>query len=104
VALPHLVEMHDKYAKDGLVVMTVDIDDDAAEQSKAAAFLKEKKAVFPNWVIAPGEPRDDWEKKFKLEVFPSSYLYDREGKAVQHFEGAEPKEIEDKVKEQLSKK
>jgi hypothetical protein len=96
--------MHNKYAKDGLVVMMVDIDDDAAEQSKAATFLKEKKAPFPNWVIAPGEARDVWEQKLKLEVFPSSYLYDREGKEVTQFKGAEPNEIEEKVKEQLNKK
>jgi hypothetical protein len=96
--------MQKEFGKDGLVVMTVNIDDKEDDRRKAVKFLKDKAFPFVNWMIAPGEKQGDWEDTLKLEQFPSSFLYDREGKQVGHPQALEPKELEDKIKEQLSKK
>jgi hypothetical protein len=98
--------MQEKYAKDGLVVMTVNIDDTDDQRAGAIRFLKAKKPGVVNWMIAPDEKQADWEGKLKLEQFPSTLLYDREGKLAAHPQGdeAEGQKIEEAVKEQLSKK
>ncbi|MGE3822233.1 MAG: TlpA disulfide reductase family protein, partial [Isosphaeraceae bacterium] len=50
---PHLVEMHHKYAKKGLAVASLSLDDisDPKALEEALAFLKEKKATFPNYLM-----------------------------------------------------
>jgi len=96
--------MQEKYGKDGLVVMAVNIDLDEKQRQQAAEFLRQAKSNFPNLMWAPGEDKDAWDAKFVFGSFPSSYLYDREGNRKEHFEGATHEEIEKQVKDLLAKK
>ncbi len=83
----HLVELHHKYAKDGLdcLSLTVDDKDDAAE---ALAFLKKQKAVFGNYLI--DETAEVWSKKLNVAGPPAVLIYDRSGKNVKAFTSEGP--------------
>ena len=50
---PHLIEMHRKYAKQGLAVISLSLDDptDKAAVAEAEKFLEEKKAAFTNVLL-----------------------------------------------------
>src|SRR5437660_376149 len=77
-AMPHLVQMHQKYADKGLVVLTVSIDtpDDKEMVKDANAFLHTTKAPFRNFLL--NEP--DWSKKVDFTRPPCYYIFDRRGK------------------------
>jgi thiol-disulfide isomerase/thioredoxin len=83
----HLVELHQKYAKDGLdcLSLTVDDKDDAA---KALTFLKKQKAVFGNYLI--DETAEVWSKKLDVSGPPAVLVFDRAGKKVKMFTSEEP--------------
>lgn len=97
--------MHHKYAKDGLVVVSLNTDDPADKDArqKTTQFLNEKKAVFTNLVLADKEDPEAWYKKLDLSAFPASSIHDREGKLVKRLEGAEAEEL-DKLVTGLLKK
>src|SRR6266404_7584013 len=52
-AFPHLVELHQKQAKNGLVVVTVSVDDrsDAQTVEEVGKFLNKQKAVTTNFLL-----------------------------------------------------
>lgn len=79
---PHFVELHEKYAKDGLacVSLTVDSTDD---HGKALEFLKKRKATFPNYLI--DESTDEWQDKLGIGNPPQALIFDRDGKQVHKF-------------------
>lgn len=78
-SFPWMEEMHDKYSKDGLVIVAVNMD---AEVNEAAAFLDE---FSPPFAIAY-DPSGTLARKFDVTAMPSSYLFDRDGKLVErHF-------------------
>ncbi len=79
---PHFVELHEKYAKDGLacVSLTVDSIDD---QGKALEFLKKRKATFPNYLI--DETTEEWQTKLGIGNPPQALIYDRTGTLVKKF-------------------
>jgi thiol-disulfide isomerase/thioredoxin len=83
----HLVELHAKYAKDGLdcLSLTVDDKDDAAQ---ALTFLKKQKAVFPNYLI--DETAEVWSKKLDISGPPAVLIYDRSGKRVKTYTSEDP--------------
>ena len=59
--------MHEKYAKEGLVVISVALDDIKEEpeaKERALKFLKDKRANFTNLLL--DEPIDFWQKKFEF--------------------------------------
>src|SRR5262245_3721896 len=45
---PHLVELHQTHAKDGVVCMSVTVDE-ASQQEAALKFLQNQNATFPNF-------------------------------------------------------
>src|SRR5215468_1341780 len=65
---PHLVELHKKYADKGLVCVSLSMDKlsnpKAFKKETVVAFLKEKKANFPNFIVS--EPKMDDEALMKL--------------------------------------
>lgn len=79
---PHLVELHEKYAKDGLVCISIAVDD-ADEKDKCLKFLQKQKAVFPNYLI--DEPDGSWEKKLDSGAPPTAIIIGRDGKRVKRF-------------------
>ena len=84
---PHLVELHDKYVKDGLecVSLTVDDKDDAG---KALAFLQKQKAAFGNYLI--DETAEVWSRKLDVGGPPAVLVFDRSGKKVKTFTSEDP--------------
>ena len=75
--------MHEKYAKDGLVVISVALDDiheEPESKDRALKFLKDKRAAFTNLLL--DEPIEFWQKKFDFVGPPLLYLFNRQGRWV----------------------
>ncbi len=71
----HLVELHQKYAPEGVVCISLSVDE-AENEGKALAFLKEKGAAFPNYRTS----EEDWGEKFGIGAIPAVRVYDKNGK------------------------
>src|SRR5262249_45149818 len=76
---PKLVELHRKYSADGLVCVSVDLDDptDDAARQRALRFLTEKKATFLNVLL--DERPEFWQAKLKVEGPPCVFVFNRAG-------------------------
>ncbi len=96
--------MQKKYGPDGLVVMTINIDDDPISRQKATEFLESAKTPFANLMAAQGEAMEAWTSKLELAGFPSSFLYNRQGERKERLEGVSHEEMEAKVKGLLAQK
>jgi hypothetical protein len=79
--------MHHKYAKDGLVCMSVTVDD-KDDREKALKFLKDQKAEFPNYLI--DEEAEVWQKRLEVSAPPGVIVFDRDGKRVKTFTSEDP--------------
>jgi len=103
---PHLVKMHEQYAKHGMTLVSMNIDppDDAAVRQKVVEFLNDKHAHFPNLVIAEGAKRKDWLRAVGEEGLPATWVYDRKGKLVEKFNGVKYEEVEELVDDLVNKK
>lgn len=105
---PHLVEMHEKYADQGLRVISVSFDDTsvAGDVKKAEEFLKAKHAVFENYVFS-GDMGETYEY-FDVSAIPAVFVYGPDGKEVKRFTYDDPDnqftydEVEAYLKELLS--
>ncbi len=82
---PHVVEMHHKYAGKGLAVISLSLDDrDKPKQvEEAREFLKEKKAVFTNFLL--NEEFGDGFDKLDVGAIPAVFLFGPDGKEVKRF-------------------
>jgi len=82
---PHVVEMHQKYAGKGLAVISLSLDDrDKPKQvDEAREFLKEKKAVFTNFLL--NEEFGDGFDKLNVNAIPAVFLFGPDGKEVKRF-------------------
>jgi thiol-disulfide isomerase/thioredoxin len=102
---PKLVERHNKYAGQGLVCMSVSMDQlGAAERyskEKVLKFLQEKRAAFPNFVLVQPDKEEEALVKLIGDCFliPHLALFDRQGRRV--WTSADGPELSD---EQLDKK
>jgi len=82
---PHTVQLHRKYAADGLVVMSVDIKSDEWKESreKVLKFLTEKGATFPNYIF---QDRPDkvgiWMDRHGVSATPAVVAFNRDGRRV----------------------
>jgi len=110
--------MHKKYAKDGLVALSVSVDKLVDEDSgqrieskvlpKVLAFLKQKEATLTNLLL--DEPQEFWKKKLGVDFgVPVVFVFNRQGKWVR-FKGEAEKgaaeeldyaKVEDQVKKLL---
>ncbi len=86
---PHLVELHRKYHQDGLVAMSVALDNpaDRTIRAKVDEFLQKKQAAFTN-LIAEGDI-DDWYNTLKIGGIPCVFVFDRENRRVKKLVGEE---------------
>ncbi len=84
-AFPHMVELHERLSKRGLVVMSVSMDDPEDEPA-VRAFLEKHHAAFPNFLSRYGTGSRGFEA-FEIEdgSVPFYRLYDRQGKLVRTF-------------------
>src|SRR4051794_33268304 len=76
-AFPSLVALHNKHVKEGLAVISVNLDDPADEKvrERAIQFLKDKKATFTNLFIDPQEKPEDWFTKLRIDSIPSMFVF-----------------------------
>lgn len=72
-SFPWMKAMHEKYGKDGLAIIAVNVDQ---EKKLADAFLAEYNPAFTLLFDSKGELAS----QFKVQTMPSSYLLDRQGK------------------------
>ena len=71
-SFPWLNAMHDEYADDGLVILGVNTDADAAE---AQQFLEDYPANFE--IVY--DPEGELARAFEVVAMPSSYVFARDG-------------------------
>jgi thiol-disulfide isomerase/thioredoxin len=86
---PHLVELHNKHADDGLVCVSVAIDENEQEyRDKALAFLKKVNATFPNFMFEDLKVATD---KLDLKSVPLVFVFNRAGRRAARFESDDEK-------------
>jgi thiol-disulfide isomerase/thioredoxin len=101
---PRLVKLHEQHAREGLVCMSLSVDDKDDRQA-ALDFLKERQADFANFLI--DEPAHVWQNHFVLKGVPAVFIWDRAGKQAARFDGDDPDnqftyaQVEKKVAELL---
>ncbi len=74
-SFPWMSTMQQRYGKDGLVVIAVNVD---KERAQADSFIAEH---LPQFTIA-FDPKGKVAEQYGVQVMPSSYLIDRQGHIV----------------------
>jgi hypothetical protein len=82
--------MHRKYAKDGLVAVSVSLDNpsDLAVRKRALTFLQKQEAAFLNVLL--DEAPEVYETKLKIDGPPCIYIFNRENRFVLKRDGTGP--------------
>jgi hypothetical protein len=73
--------MHKKYAKEGLVAISVSLDplqEDPKTKDNVLKFLRSQEAAFTNLLL--DEPFEFWEKKLRFSFPPCYYVFSRQGR------------------------
>jgi peroxiredoxin len=97
--------MQRKYAKDGVVAVSVSLDDPNQDgvKEKVRKYLASQNAAFTNLIL--DEKSEFWQKKLKIEGPPCVFVFDRDGKIAKKFDSGEKyDEVETFVAELLKKK
>jgi hypothetical protein len=81
--------MHKKYGSDGLVALSVALNNPKDQKIRARVdeFLQKKQASFTN-VIAEGDV-DDWYNRLKIGSIPAVFVFDRDNHRVKKMAGEE---------------
>jgi hypothetical protein len=75
--------MHKHYAKDGVVCVSVSLDN-MKDEGRALKFLQKQGATFPNYIL--DEPDwDAWQSHWKFDGPPAVFVFDRAGNKVGEF-------------------
>jgi thiol-disulfide isomerase/thioredoxin len=96
---PHLVELQKKHAADGVVCVSVSVDDTDARPA-ALKFLRKQNAAFPNYLL--DEVPTVWQDHWDITAIPAVFVY-RDGKLLARFTYDDPdkqfthKDVENKV-------
>jgi len=99
-SFPWMNEMQERYGKDGLKVIGINVDKDKAMAQK---FLEHVPATFDIAYDPEGEIAD----LYSLKVMPSSYLIDREGNLVHAHKGfktSDGSQMEDMIRKLIDDK
>lgn len=97
IEMPWFVDLQNKYAKDGLVVLGVAMDD--SEPRKISEFAHEMGVNYPV-LLGNDQVSDDYGD---VQYLPTTFYIDREGKIVAKAAGLfDRKQVEDDVKKALS--
>lgn len=78
---PHLVRLHQIHAKDGLVCMSIAVDE-VENKDRALAFLKKEKAAFANYLLSADS--ENWQDHWDINAVPAVLVY-RGGKLDRKF-------------------
>jgi hypothetical protein len=79
--------MRQKFAKDGLVCLSVSVDA-RDRQPEVLAYLTKQKATFANYLL--DEDADVWQRKWKIKGPPAVFVFDRGGRRAGKFEAENP--------------
>jgi hypothetical protein len=95
--------MHRKYAKDGVVCMSVSLDE-KVDKELALKFLRAQRATFPNYLL--DEEIEAWQEQLKIAGPPMVFVYDRDGQRVARFgdKGFTYADVEKVVRQLLDRK
>ena len=77
----HLVEMHRKHASQGLIALSVSLDEDPQRkevQEAVIAFLRKQKATFTNVLL--DEPYEAWRERLDIASPPCVLVFGRNGR------------------------
>ena len=99
-SFPWMNEMQERYGKDGLKVIGINVDKDKAMAQK---FLEHVPATFDIAYDPEGEIAD----LYSLKVMPSSYLIDRDGNLVHAHKGfktSDGSQMEDMIRKLIDDK
>lgn len=77
--LPELQKLADRYGKRGFSVVAVS-GDGPVDQAKVRPYVRASKFDF---TVIP-DPDGVWRRRFQVEVFPTTFLIDREGNIVHY--------------------
>lgn len=102
-AFPHLIKLHNEFAKDGLVCisLSVDLEDN---YDGALEFLKKQKATIPNYILWDTEENKDiLQKKFEHCAIPIFHVFDRDGRKIKTWDGRIKHDEIDKLIQDLLK-
>ena len=86
--------MQNKYGKDGVVAMSVSLDDpnEKDNKDKVLKFLESQKATFSNYIL--DEKPELWQEKLKIDGPPVIYVFDRDNHFVKKLPVISDKESE----------
>jgi hypothetical protein len=79
--------MHQKYDKDGLVCMSVSVDE-LRNKEAALGFLKKQDATFANYLL--DEEWDFWQNKWSINGPPAVFVFDRNNRVAAKFDTSDP--------------
>jgi thiol-disulfide isomerase/thioredoxin len=79
---PHLVELHEKYAKKGVACVSLSLDL-PENKDDALKFLQKQKAGFTNLLL--DERSKVWQDHFSILGPPAVFVYDKAGKLAGRF-------------------
>lgn len=102
---PHMVELAKKHKADGVVFISVALDE-PENTERALEFLTKQKATFQNFLLddkLKNEPAGD--DKLYHSIPPVLHVFDREGKKVKTYEGKKEGEaLDEQLVEMIKKK
>ena len=93
---PHMVELHRQRAYQGLVVMSVNVQEsELKKKEKVLAFLSKHGATFPNFIFKDdAKAVDSWQRRNGARYTPGTVVFNRAGERVPVPEDAPPEDIE----------
>jgi thiol-disulfide isomerase/thioredoxin len=96
---PNLVKLNKQYAKDGLVAVSVSLDELSEEgaKEKVMKFLQKQQATMTNLIL--DEKPAVWQAKLKIDGPPLVMVFNRQGELEQKFVD---KDVDYKVIEKLT--
>ena len=78
--------MHERYAKDGVVCMSVSVNE-VDRKAAALRFLQSRDATFSNYLL--NEEITVWQDKLKIAGPPCVFVFDQQGRQVAKFDNNE---------------
>lgn len=78
VELPTFAEIEDKFRERGLKILAVNVDDGDTGKTFAHDFWEKKKFPFPTYFDKPKTVA----QQFEVDMLPSNFVIDREGRLV----------------------
>jgi thiol-disulfide isomerase/thioredoxin len=94
VELPTFIDLHEKLADKGLVIIPLNVDEPDTAAKFVTDFWKARKFPFATFY----DPTHDASDKFHIESLPSNFVLDKQGRLVAQGYGANDWGSEDSVK------